>query len=203
MNEYVTLEELKNSSELFGLSFVDYDATRAIAAASRGIDEYCGRRFFSDGTETVRYYSPVEWGYVQIDDMISCSSISTDQDNDGTFETAWTVNKDYFLEPLNAAADGKPYEQVRINPSGSLRWPWWSWKRSVAVTGTFGWPAVPDQVREATTILASRLIRRKREAPFAVIGMGLDSAGVRIAKTDPDVCFLLDNLVRDQGVFVA
>jgi hypothetical protein len=74
---------------------------------------------------------------------------------------------------------------------------------SVAVTGQFGWPAVPAQVIEATTILATRLLRRAREAPFGVVGLGIDGAAVRISRFDPDVGFLLDPLVKGSGVLAA
>lgn len=198
-NEYLTLTELKNSSELIGTSFADYDIQRGIAAASRGIDEYTGRFFFqSVGT---RYYTAVEPGYIDIDDLISGGVVATDQDGDGVFETAWTANTDYLLTPLNAVADGRPYEEIRTHPLGSYRFP--CFPRSVSVAGTFGWPTVPDPVIEATTIIATKLVKRKREAPFGIVGVGIDNFAVRIARTDPDVAFLLDPYVRGSGVLIA
>jgi hypothetical protein len=173
-----------------------------LSAASRGIEEACGRRFWVDSDATnVRYYTPSEPRYLPVDDLVTCGTFQTDEDGDGTFETTWTVNTDYVLEPLNAAADGKPYEEIRVHPAGSLRFP--CWPRSVAVTGKFGWPAVPAQVHEATTIVATKLLKRAREAPFGVVGLGIDNVAVRIARTDPDVTWLLEPLERGHGVMVA
>lgn len=200
MNEYVTLEELKASSELTGFSFADYDARKALEAASRGIDEYCGRRFWADtDTTSVRYYTPLDSGCAAIDDLVTVGTVEIDYDGDGTHETTWT-SADYTLAPLNAAADAKPYEEIRAR-SWTTGFPCFT--GSVKVTGQFGWSAVPAQVHEATTIIATKLLKRAREAPFGVVGLGIDNVAVRIARTDPDIQFLLDPLVRGQGVMVA
>ena len=202
-NEYLSLTELKATSELYGFSFADEDARQAISAASRGIDEYCGRRFYSDAdASSIRYYTPVEPQYLEIDDLVTCGTVATDSDGDGVFETTWTVNTNYILEPLNAAADGKPYERLRVAPYGGYFWPYRG-RRSVAVTGMFGWSSVPPTVKEATTIMATRLLKRAREAPFGVVGLGLDNVAVRISQVDPDVAFLLDPFVRGQGILIS
>jgi len=201
MSNYVQLTELKNTSELIGFSFADYDAQQAINAAEAGIEEYCDRTFYSSGTAVSRYYSATELGYVLIDDLISAATVATDTDGNATFETVWASNTDYLLWPYNATADGKPYERLEPNPYSSLRFS--TAPRSVLVTGQFGWLTTPPQVKEATTIMATRLLRRAREAPFGVVGLGIDNAPVRISRIDPDVSWLLDNLVRGSGVLAA
>jgi hypothetical protein len=202
MSDYISLLEFKNTAELIGFPFAEYDAQQAISAASAGINEYCGRSFTANttGATATRYYTPLDGTHVLIDDLISCSTLATDYDGDGVYEQVWGAG-DFVLEPLNAAADGKPYEEIRKRQYSSV---WFSHARgSVKVTGVFGWPAVPAQVKEATTIMSMRFFRRAREAPFGVVGLGLDNSPVRIARVDPDVCFLLDNLVRGQGVLAA
>ncbi len=203
MADYITLAELKNTAELVGFSFADYDAQMAISAASQGIDQYTGRRFSLDAdTTSVRYYTPRELRYVNVDDIVSVATVSVDYDGDGVFETVWALNTDYVLEPLNAAADGWPYETIRVHPRSRQWLP--QYPRSVKVQAQFGWPvAAPQNIKEATTILATRLLRRAREAPFGVVGLGIDSTGVRISRTDPDVCFLLDNWIRGAQVLAA
>lgn len=201
---YITLSELKNSQELVGFAFADYDAQMAIQSASNGVSQYCGRDFGVASGTTTRYYTPQEPGYVNIDDLVtttSAATVQTDTNGDGVFETTWTLNTDYVLEPMNAQADSWPYEWIRVHPNSGNRFT--SWPRSLAVTGSFGWPATPDNIREATMILSVRLLKRAREAPFGVVGGGLDSSPVRIARTDPDIGFLLDNWVRGYGVLVA
>ncbi len=203
MADYLTLQEVKNAQELIGFSFADYDAQMAISAASNGIEQYCGRRFdLSSGTAT-RYYSPLEPGELNIDDLVCTTygaTVQADYSGDGTFSTTWTRNTDYFLEPLNAQADTWPYETIRLSRRSNWRFP--VWYRSISVTGQFGWPSVPQNVKEATMIMSVRLLKRAREAPFGVAAIGFDGAAVRIARVDPDVAFLLDNWVRGYGVLV-
>lgn len=198
-NDYITLAELKNTAELVGFSFADYDAQMAITAASKGIDEYTGRVFYaSSGTQQMFY----EWKgerCIETDDIVSLGTVQVDFDRDGTYETTWVANTDFKLEPYNASFRGKPYEELGLLPRASYVRPVW-YPALIRVTGTFGWPAVPAQVKQATTIMATRLLRRAREAPFGVVGLGVDNTAVRISKVDVDVAFLLDELVKGQGV---
>lgn len=202
-SEYISLGEFKASAELYGFSFADLDARAAIAAAARGIDEYCGRRFYLDADATsVRYYSPTNPGYIEIDDLVTLGTVKTDTDGDSVYETTWVQNRDYYLEPLNAPADFRPYERVCISPYGGQRWPYWGGP-SVSVQGRFGWPECPAPVKEATTILATRYLKRAREAPFGIVQFGVDASTARISRADPDVAWLLDPYVRGQGVMIA
>jgi hypothetical protein len=148
-----------------------------------------------------RYYSPMDGHALEITDLVTMGTMQSDYDGDGTFETTWTENTDYILEPLNAALDGKPYERLRVHPLSANRLP--CWPRSVAVTGQFGWPAVPAQVKEVTILMAARLLKRTREAPFGVAGIGLDGVPTRIARIDPEFQWQLDPLKRGGGVLAA
>lgn len=201
-SNYLTLTEWKTTAEMIGFSFADNDAELAISAASRGVDQYTGRRFYPDSSaSTVRYYTPQNGNVLDIDDLIVCATVQTDWDGDSVFENTWTANTDYLLEPFNAAAEAKPYERLRVHPSSSLRFP--GWPRSVAITGQWGWAAVPDPVKTATSILAARLLKRTREAPFGVVGLGPDMVAVRISVTDPDIAFLLRPYQKGDGVLAA
>lgn len=195
-NAYVELEELKKSLSLDGTTFADVDIQTALLAASRGVDLHCDRRFYADtGSANVRYYTPSSPQTARIDDLVTLTTLEVDRGGDGTFEEILTLNTDFVLQPLNAAADGWPYTSIDLNPNSAQGFPV-AWPRTLKVTGTFGWTAVPPAVKQATTILAHTLLRRAREAPFGVIGIGLDSTAVRIAITDPQVRMLLDPFVR-------
>ena len=187
---YLDREEFKASVSLTGQTYADADVDRAVAAASRAIDNATGRRFYPDSTTAhVRYYTPPNpWGF-DIDDLITLTSLKTDMDGDGTYETTWTVTTDFLLEPFNAAEDGRPYERVAVQPYGSqsLR----CLPREVEVTGKFGWATVPEEIKQATAILAGRLLKRSREAPFGVVTVGFEGPAARIARTDPDLDSLL------------
>ena len=63
------------------------------------------------------------------------------------------------------------------------------------MTGIFGWPAPPPEVVEATLIQSARVWKRGREAPFGVVDINIEGAGVRLqSKLDPDVELLLRGL---------
>src|SRR5680860_943640 len=150
-NEYVTATALKSTLSLTGETFADADISVALEAASRGIDELCGRRFWPDAdADQVRYYHPIDRDIVIIDDLVVLTSLATDPGGDGTFEETWTLDTDYNCEPLNAAADGRPWEMLVRHPSGSYAFPY-NYPRSVKLIGRFGWSAVPPAIVEATT----------------------------------------------------
>jgi hypothetical protein len=193
---YVELEEFKSTTELTGTTFVDADIQRAIVAASRGIDKAFGRRYYADADAAqVRYYSPNGGCTVDIDDIVTLTSVLSDNDGDGTFEETWVENTDFVLEPLNAAADSRPYETLRLHPNGSFNFS--PFPRSLKVTGKFGWAAVPEEVKVATTMIATRLVKRKREAPFGIVSFHEGDA-MRLARFDPDLEFLRDAVGRAQ-----
>jgi hypothetical protein len=187
---YVSLEAFKHTLTLASETFADADITVALAAASRAVDKAAGRRFYADASASnVRYYTPADSWLLAIDDVVTITSLKTDDAGDGTFENTWTVNVDYVAEPLNAASDSEPWTHLSVHPSGSYTFP--SYPRSVELTGKFGWPSVPAEIRQATTIAAHRLLRRAREVPFGVAGIGLDGSAVRIVSQDPDVAALV------------
>lgn len=188
-NEYVTSAELKATLTLTGETFADADIDRALESASRAIDDVCGarRRFYKDGSDQTRYYTPSGRRLVVIDDLADFTTLHTDEDGDGVFETAWTENTMFVFEPLNAELDGQPRQLIRavnweIFPAAA---------RSVRVVGKFGWDATPPAIKTATTILATILLKRMREAPFGIVNLGVDTAA-RIARFDPQVSMLLD-----------
>lgn len=199
---YAELEEFKSTTELTGTSFQDADIERGLVAASRGIDLATGRRFYSDTDDQTRYYSPNSVRWLAIDDLNTLTSLATDQSGNGSFSNTWTVNSDFVLEPLNAPADGFPYRSVKAISRSSLYFPT-VYPRSVKVVGKFGWTAAPPGVKTATILVAARLIKRTREAPFGIIGLGLEGAAVRASALarDPEISFLLDPFNRNSGAY--
>jgi hypothetical protein len=189
--DYIELGEFKATATLQGQSFADMDIKIAIASSSRAVDEVAGRRFYLDADAAqVRYYSPTDWWTLHVDDIVTITTLKSDESGDGTFENTWTLNTDYVREPLNAASDLEPWTKLCAHPNGGFRFPI-NVPRSVELTGKFGWPVVPPQIKQATTILAQRLLKRAREVPFGVSGVGLDGSVVRIMAQDPDVMSLV------------
>lgn len=188
---YVTEEEVKSASSLTGTSFADSEVSAAVAAASRGIDAYCERRFWLDVEAATRKYTP-ESDIVQIDDL------TREGEDEIVAELAGVElveGTDYVLEPLNAAADGKPYEQVRLLVAVD-RTP-----GTFAITGLFGWPSVPTNVSISALILAQRYLVRMRQAPLGIVTVGIEQGAImRVSEADPDVVGLLRNLQRTRYI---
>lgn len=199
---YLSPDQLKNTLTMAGTQFADADITLAIGAASRAVDTICGRRFWLDADATqVRYYTPRSYRLLQIDDLVTANpTVAIDRSGIGTFSEAWTSGTDYVLEPFNAPADkpARPYETLRVRML-SGRWLPTYIEQSVKVTGQFGWVTVPDDVTAAAGILAAKLFRRGREAPFGIVTAGIDTGvAMRIARTDPDVYTLLRDYNRHE-----
>lgn len=188
---YVEVAELKKTIEL-ERNFADLDIRACLIAASRAVEKRCGRRSFWPATQdTVRFYGAYR-RRLWIDDLYNLTEVATDADGDGTYSEIWTENVDFVFEPENAAADAWPWEALCVHPNTSKRgWPF-AYPRAVRITGKFGWPAVPEAIKTATALVAVRLLRQKREAPFGIVAVGLEGQAVRISRFDPQ----LDEVLR-------
>lgn len=194
---YVTVEQVKNSIDARGTVFLDEDIRLVAAAASRAIDGVTNRRFWRDAANTnVRYFTPQTPRLAITDDIVEVVAVAVDRVGNGTYAEAWDVS-DLLLEPLNAAADVKPYEHIRLRHASGRRFP--TCQAGLKLTGRYGWPAVPDDVALATQILSAKYLIRAREAPFGIVTIGTEGQMMRIARTDPDVANLLTDYDRSQA----
>lgn len=191
---YLELEEFRQALTMTG-TYADPSFRRALLAASEAINGACGRRFWLDANaSSVRYYTPASPTLVNTDDISTITTVQVDQDGDGTFEETWVLSTDLFPHPLNAPEDSRPYTRITVSPSATRSFP--IRERSVKITGQYGWPVVPAGVIQATAIMANRLQKRERDAPFGVAGTAIDGAAVRIPTVDPDVMGLIEPFVR-------
>lgn len=203
---YVELEEMKKTLTLDGTSFADLDLQGAILASKEGIEDFCGRRFYTTPADEIRYFSPETFGherryidgdpvgyygtsYLDVGDLNAVTEVAVDLGDDGVFEDIWTLGTHYRLEPFNAALDGKPWDRISLTSNGGKYFP--GYAHSVRITGKWGWTPTPASVKLAASMMVSRWVKRMREAPFGVAGIGPDGEPVRIAVTDPDVIGLL------------
>lgn len=162
-----------------------------ITAASRWIDAVCWRRFYGNSVDEARYYTAHLDDALFTDDIISITSLKTDDDGDRTYENTWTTD-DYDLMPYNAALDGQPYTRIEISPYGDYTFEPEA-KMGVEITGKFGYCATgshPDIIREVCILKSARLYKRK-DAPLGIAGFpGVGE--VRILRDeDPDLVALL------------
>ena len=179
-NEYVSVAELKESLSLGGTTFADQDLMLAVTAASRFVDGATGTQFYPGSAGEERKYTPISEEYLLIDDVTDITEV--------------TATDTVLVADTSYAEMGTPVVSVLRSLNG-YRFPR-GYVNSVAVTGTFGWPSPPADVKQATVILAARLLKRSREAAFGVIGFDLDGGSVRISGRDPDVERLLAPYTR-------
>ena len=185
-NGYCTLSQVKASLRITD-SVDDELLELAVEAASREIDTHTERQFYQT-TET-RVFTARDSYVCEIDDLASLTSLKTQDDGEGTFDTVWT-STDYQLEPLNGYSSGIDYPFTHIRAIGDFVWPILGGEALVQVEGTFGWPSVPTAIKQATVILASRIYKRN-DSPLGVTGFG-DLGMIRVSRVDPDVAALCD-----------
>ena len=156
-------------------------------AASRKVEEYCGRQFNDAGSATARVYHPNSSTCLRLDEFHTTSGliVATDTGDDGTYETTISASN-YTVYPLNGIKDGQtgwPYDRIELRNAATfpaVTGP------AVSVTARWGWAAVPDDVKTATLIQAAFLLGRRRSRN------GLDS-GVWVSRLplDPTAASLL------------
>ncbi len=188
-NPYCTLAQVKAGLRITD-TVDDSLLEMAVESASRAMDSYCNRVFYSTGTAVTRYYSPRDSYLCDIDDLVSLTSLYTNSDEtQASYNVQWT-SEDYQLEPLNGLADSQPTPYTRIRAIGNFTFQTLDGEASVKVTGVFGYNAVPIAVTQATVIQASRIYKRL-DSPLGIISgeLGAMRVGTRL---DPDVAQLVD-----------
>lgn len=203
-SNYVDVDVLKKSISLQGTDFADEDIENTIAAVSEWIDGETDRTFNAADTsepddetlDETRLFTPGDSRYAAIDDITTVRSVLIDR-GDGTYSEEWELDTDYQLQPLNAAAKNVPYTTIAAKPGRSFP----CQLGSLKVTGRYGWPATPAGIVEATSILTSKYLVRKRDAPMGVVVAGMEVGAIaRIGGSDPDVRALLVRLSRRQDI---
>lgn len=144
----------------------DDDLIRAINTASRNIEIYCGRWFYA-ATQT-RYYDTDFDDLVFTDDIISITTLKTDTDSDGVYETTWAP-ADYILLPRDAANEVPPgsYRSIQRAPNGARYFP--TVDDAIQIVGSFGYSAIPSAVNSAALIHAFECFKRK-DQPNMIAG---------------------------------
>lgn len=143
-----------------------------IAMAQEYIEIYCGggeiekRIFDAADVDSTRYYDGKGLTRLKIDDLRSITSLEVDG-------VDLTKDDDYYLYPLNAVADGKPYEwieliqpETRISGNTNSRievtspYIFENKQKNVTAVGKFGYStAVPKIVKVAALRLVCAVIR--------------------------------------------
>ena len=163
------------------------------------IDLYCDRKTgFGTASET-RYYTAQDYDYCSTDDLVSVTTLTTDDLADGTYSTTWTAGTDFQLTPKNYALDGWAYTGISRSNAWTKNFPKGVFL-GVKVQGVFGFPAVPAAVTQAAIIQAGA-VWNSRTAPFGVIGSA-DLGGIlRMSRAlHPEAALILEPYRKRSGL---
>lgn len=188
-----------------GISGTQHDTiiTNAVNAANQAVVQFCGRTFDKTavGSETARVYRPENRCLVLTDDFHDTTNlvVETDEGDDGTYETTWTITTDFQTEPLNQLENGVTVPYYRIRAVESRLFPW-NRRPSVQVTAAWGWDSVPGAVFQATLIKAARLFHRK-DSPQGLASFD-EFGAIRLGSKDSDVMSLLAPFRRSEQILL-
>jgi len=150
---YASLVDLKTQLQITAATW-DTLLTSFLTTASRGVDDFTGRHF--DVKSETRYYSSYGGSILRLpDDLLTVTTLTTDSENDGTFDgETWVEDTDFILRPDNS----NPKWEIRVHPTGNYSFgvghPY------VKIVGTFGFDStVPEAVRLWTLWDAENMYR--------------------------------------------
>ncbi|MBU8808958.1 hypothetical protein KL953_08620 [Mycolicibacterium goodii] len=114
-------------------------------------------------------------------------TIEVDNDQDGVPEAEVTA---YRLNPINAAAVGKPWTRIEVLPGSAVKPN--GVPHGVRVSARWGWTNVPNAIKYATLLQAGRFYERRENVSGVLtrhkvddIELGWSSGAVQ--DLDPDV----------------
>lgn len=160
-NEYCTIASVKSRLSLTTTTY-DSELESVIEAVSRAIDAKTRRCFYA--TTDTRYYTAEFHDMLIVDDLLSVTTVQTDDDADDTYETTWTTD-DYLLEPYNTT----PYDLIMTSNNGDYSFPV-GVRKGVKISGSFGYSATTPPAIEEACILASMRVWKRRDVLFGVAG---------------------------------
>lgn len=189
---------------------------RAIVDASRAVDAFCKQepgtfasrtltrvfdvkrrpersRLSSSGAwqeHDILAEAGIHWGScadsLDIPPLLTVTTLRTDDDGDGTYETTWTATTDYLLWPRNDEVKRRVDVNTAVGANvftvGQAR---------VQIAGTWGIledGLTPYPIRRAALLLAMNYYRRPSSQ---LSSNGLGGAAIHFGYIDPDVASLL------------
>jgi len=171
----------------------DTEILEDLTAVSRWLDERFGKFWTKDAAAVARVYRACDPTVLDIDDLVSVTSIKIDENSNGVFGETALAAADFELLPRNAARgpEPHPYRQIALTS--------WGAKQSfpigalVEVTGIFGWPAVPGAIKRATIHLTAILRLETPRAEATVSDLG------QLVQMSPQARYIVDDLARIYG----
>lgn len=149
----VSLEEFQ---DYIGNEQGNTDATEqlaALTAAERAAENYCQRSFRPVAGSVTMLFAGKDWPTLPIYDCTTITAVSVNG--------VALASTDYQAEPVNQVSwtrSARPYEQLRrLNGT----WPSNYGEANISVTGTPGWVATPDEVKEAVRMMGKDILLQR------------------------------------------
>jgi hypothetical protein len=167
MADYITADEFKERVGI-GSAKDDVRIAEHVSAASLMVDQFCGRRFDADTVATARVFHAYDAYSTLIDDALEITQVATDDADNAGYSTVWAA-ADYQTYPLNGVGinrqGGWPITEIvavenRVFPVHR--------RPAVEVTAKWGWAATPQDVVEATYLIAHKLYY-ERDVPSGIV----------------------------------
>ena len=203
-DQYCDKDDLKAYVGLTG-SGQDNNIDNAINAASREIDQLCKRVFFETETTEDKYFNPTEALRIVVPDISKTTSlvVKLDTTDDGTHDTTLVKDTDFYLNPINppqiATASGtiyyEPYNELQILSTRSSERFDPTIPKNIKITAFWGFSRVPDAIKQACLLQATRLWKRK-DSPFSTYGNPATGTGELFNRFDPDALKLIKGYAK-------
>lgn len=204
---YATTAEVNGYLPNVTLSEESANWTILLNVASREIDRFCDRYFYSNGVSTKYFDADGSSAlYISKHDFYTLTAlkIALTENNDPADSTLWyTISGDgvtppsnFFLYPDNEREIGSVTDQTLKRPYYWLEIPsnprattttdylprFTAGHRTVAITASWGWPAVPDEIKDITIKLVIRMWRAKEAGQTGAIGSSDYGSATIVAK---------------------
>jgi hypothetical protein len=182
----------------------------AAKAVSRYMDLRLGRFFTKDAAALAREYSTRDLGadgdrasgLLYVDDIATTAGLSilVDTLQVGSFAGLTPLAAtEYELRPRNAALgpDPWPYTEIALTSWGTS-----AWSGPVQITAVWGWPAVPEAIKQACIQLVGILLMKSPRATREV-NLGLGTVLATSSAAQSIIGELMSVYSRNGGVVVA
>ena len=190
--DYTTLDIVKRRLGESGTGN-GIDITATIKAACHGIDGWCQRSFGLTELET-REFEVLEatktmyrWHHgqayeLELPDVVVTDDLTVQQRESTSHSVVpWPTDLHYDFMPINPRA-GWPRTQLRFSH-------FFQADDRIVINAKWGWPSIPDEVKYAAALYATRLFRRF-DTPLGITG-NTDFGTLYVGRIDPDIEALL------------
>lgn len=186
MNNLARLNKVKaDEAGVDGTTSLDAILVRSVDEVSREFENETHREFAATlGTRYLARHPRACADELRLDvDLASISSLTVDDDGDGTYELTLVENTDYFVEREDDLDSNTPIVCLTLNRNGTQLSSWPTDDRSVKITGLWGY----SYELESSTLTVSDA------------GPGLDTSetGITLSATAATLIFPGDTIVID------